>query len=127
MTWDKIVEMARVLADDHALQNNPAWILTPEYYALMQTTKKDAGSGIFLLGENGMLNGYPVHRKTGDLGDNILFADFSQLILGFWEMLELTLDKATNIAQGGTIVRAWMDMDVNVRHAVSFCKGSQSG
>lgn len=124
--WKDAVSFATKLAEDNALMNDPAFILTPAFYETMQTTKKDAGSGIFLLGDNGRLNGYRVVRKTGDLGDNILFGDFSQLILGFWEMLELSLDSATKAASGGSIVRAWIDMDVNVRHAVSFVKGSQA-
>lgn len=124
--WQTVVNFATKLAEDNALRNDPAFILTPAFYETMQVTKKDAGSGIFLLNESGRLNGYRVARKTGDLGDNILFGDFRQLLIGFWEMLELSLDSATKAASGGTIVRAWIDMDVNVRHAVSFVKGSQA-
>lgn len=126
ITWDKVVEFQTKLAEDHALMNSPTWLLTPSFYQIMQTKSKDAGSGLFLMSENGQLAGYPVLRKADDLGSNILFADFSQLILGFWEFLELGLDTATKAASGGKIVRAWIDMDTVVRHAVSFCKGSQA-
>lgn len=126
ITWSTVNDFEKALADDNALMNNPAFILTPTFYHSMKTKQRDPGSGLFLISDNGMLNGYRVFRKTGDLGDNILFADFSQLLLGFWEMLELSRDTSTKAASGGTLIRAFIDMDVNVRHAVSFCKGSQA-
>lgn len=125
--WADVVEFSKLLAEDNAMINDPAFILTPAMHALMQTTKKDAGSGIFLMNEDGRLNGSRVFRKNGDLPANtILYGDFRQLMIGFWEMLELSLDTATKAASGGIIVRSWIDLDVNVRHAVSFVKGSQA-
>lgn len=123
ITQKMVDKFPETLSKNNTLLGNPVFILTPALYQSMMATYKDTRNGAFLIGDNGMLGGYQAFQKTNKLGENILFGDFSQLILGFWGTLELsTYDKGRGLMG----VCAWIGMDVCVRNVASFCKGIQT-
>lgn len=119
-TWADLVNFEIALATDNALAGSLRYILTPAVAGHCKTTAKDAGSGLFLM-EGGSINGYTSEMTTQVPANGIIFGDFSQLLLGFWGVLDINVDVATKAATGGVVLRAFQDIDVNVRHAVSFC------
>ncbi len=78
----------------------------------LKRTKVDAGSGIFLMNDNRELNGYPVQVTTnvprnlnkGTVTNNSLsaaiFGDWTQLLIGQWGGLDITVDNITLAKQG---------------------------
>lgn len=79
----------------------PAYVTNSEGYALLETTRLDSGSGLFLL-ENGRLNGVPVLETNGVVSGGsggtehpLIYGDFSQLIIGQWGAIELKVDPYT--------------------------------
>lgn len=119
-TWAEIVGFESAVAADNALTGNMAYVTTPTVAGTMKVTAKDSGSGLFL-NEGGMVNGYPVATTSQLTANEIIFGNFADVVIGNWGVLEIIEDKSTNAASGGTVIRAFQDVDAAVRHAESFC------
>lgn len=119
-TWAEVVAMETAVADDNALQGSMAYISRTNMRGALKTTKKDAGSGLFVA-EGNMLNGYD-YLTTNQITDgNMYFGNFSELLMGMWGGLDLVFDDATLAAKNGLYIRAFQTVDLAVRHPVSFC------
>lgn len=122
-TWAEIVGFETQVSTENALDGDLAYVTTPGVAGTMKTTKKDAGSGIFLM-EGGQVNGYDV-RTTSQLAANtIVFGNFSDVVIGEWGVLDVTIDESTKSASGGLVVRTFQDVDAGTRQAASFCKNA---
>jgi HK97 family phage major capsid protein len=119
--WDEMVEFETTVATDNALGGRLAFITTPAIRGILKTKSKDTGSGLFVL-EGGEVNGYPVYVSTQLATSAILFGDWTQIMVGFWGVLDVKADESTLAASGGLVLRAFQDADVAIRHAVAFCK-----
>jgi len=130
VAWSDVVELEKMLLDDKALVgNNLHYLVDPATYKAMKTTTKvssDAGAGFLVDFENGRprLNGFPVHVSTHVPANTLIFGNFSELLVGDWGAIALASDPYTDFAKGTTGVRAFMPVDLAVRHAVSFAKSS---
>lgn len=122
-TWAEMVGFESEVAADNALGGSLAYVTTPAIRGALKTTSKDTGSGLFLM-EGNSVNGYPVYVSS-QLGSNtIVFGDWSQIMVGFWGVLDIKPDESTLAASGGLVLRAFQDADIAIRHAVAFCKGT---
>lgn len=119
-TFAELVGFETAIDSDNALTGNLAYVTTPAVKGNLKTTAKDSGSGIFLL-DGGVANGYPVATTTQLTANRIIFGNFSDVIIGNWGVLEISEDRATKVASGGIVVRAFQDMDAAIRHPESFC------
>ena len=120
-TWGELVDFETKVATDNALRGSLRYMVTPAVAGFCKTTAKDAGSGLFLM-SGGEINGYVTEITTQMPADGILFGNFNDILIGFWGVLDINVDVATKAASGGIVLRAFQDVDVAVRHAVSFCK-----
>lgn len=68
---------------------------------------------------NVMLDEFPVYESLR-AGDSLLIGDFSYLILGEWNQLELVVDQSTDIAKGGVVMRVFADLDFKVGNPDAF-------
>ena len=130
IAWGDCVELEKMLLDDKALiGTNLHYLVDPATYKAMKTTTKvssDAGAGFLVDFENGRprLNGYPFHVSTHVPANTLIFGNFSELLVGDWGAIALASDPYTDFAKGTTGVRAFMTVDLAVRHAVSFAKST---
>lgn len=122
-TWAEIVSFESEIAADNALGGRMAYVTTPAIVGHCKTTSKDVGSGRFIL-EGNQLNGYPVYTSTQLTTSAIIFGDWSQIMVGLWGVLDIKADESTLAASGGLVLRAFHDVDVGIRQAVAFCKGT---
>ena len=67
-----------------------------------------------------MVNGMRGASTTQMTAAQILFGDFSQLMIGLWGAVDLTVDTSTKAKSGGTVLRIFQDADTAVRHAGAF-------
>lgn len=121
-TWAQTVEFESTVEALDALlnPNAAAYIGHPTIKGSMKTTPKDAGSGQFIW-EGNTVNGYRAFSSTNVGNPNrLIFGDFSQLLIGFWGVLDVMADPYTDADRGRLYVRAFQDMDVAVRHPQSF-------
>ena len=118
-TFAEMVALETAVAEDNALMGNLAYITDAATYGGLKTKSKDTGSGMFVI-ENGQANGYNVIRSQQATAGNVYFGNFSDLLIGMWAGLDLTVDPYTSSNTGTVRVVALQTVDVAVRHAVSF-------
>lgn len=140
LTWDLLVEFITDVATGNALMGSLWFLTNPLVMGHLMTTLKvsgDAGAGYLwhdvpaLEGPGqGMLAGYRAAVSTqvpstfakgtaSDL-DGMIFGNFSDYVLGEWGTLDLMVDPYAHASKGGLIVRAFQDVDGDVRHGASF-------
>ena len=134
LTYGILVQAIAEPARDNALRAGQAFLMHPDLWEVGLTDPVEAadatrmiaggdpGGGVMI--GNVFNLGTPVMNWTtaGSSGasNGFCFGCFSQLLLGFWSTLDLVADRATKVASGGLVVRAFQDMDIEVRHAQSF-------
>ena len=133
MTWKQALAAETSLLADNVMMSNPAWFMTPAHRQALRsqprmpvqgdlTAGAASGGGGFVVDDKNMLLGYPVYAKTMSIdSDKALLGVMSECCVGVWNMLEITRDTATNAQSGGVVLRAWVDMDVALKHLESFC------
>jgi HK97 family phage major capsid protein len=122
-TFAEMVALETAVAEDNALFGNLAYITDSATYGGLKTRSKDTGSGMFVL-ENGQANGYNVIRTQQATAGNVYFGNFSDMLIGMWGGLDLTVDPYTASTTGTVRIVALQTVDVAVRNAVSFAWNS---
>lgn len=119
-TWPELVGFETKVAQDNALEGSLAYVTTSSVVGNLKTTKKDAGSGLFLM-EGETANGRKV-AVSNQLGTNqIAFGNWADTYIGFWGVIDVNPDMATKAASGGLVLRVFQDADVGFGHPESFC------
>jgi HK97 family phage major capsid protein len=109
-TWADVVGLETLIRSENATKENLYYLSDPALMGKLKTTKKDAGSGIYLVGENGLLNGKnyldTTLAATLDAGAShpLIYGDFAQMAIGFWSGVQMTIDPYTLAAEGFTRV-----------------------
>lgn len=136
-TWAKVVEMESAIAADNAPMETLGYIFTPEVAGLLKVTDKGTtyDTGQFIWEGpvwDGLVNGYramATNQLSKVLGSGTdehgaVFAAWSEMLIGEWGTLEIVVDPYTKKKQGLIELTSYQTADVNLRHAVSFCKGT---
>lgn len=119
-TFAEVVAMETAVAEDNALMGNLAYILPAGMYGALKTTTKDSGSGQFVVEPGNTINGYRSIVSNQVTAGDLYFGNFSDLLVGMYGGLDITVDPYTNSTSGTVRIVALQTMDVAVRHAVSF-------
>ena len=119
-TYAEVVAMETAVAEDNALLGNLAYILPAGMYGALKTTTKDSGSGQFVVEPGNTINGYRAIVSNQATAGDLYFGNFSDLLVGMYGGLDITVDPFTNSTSGTVRIVALQTMDVAVRHAVSF-------
>ena len=119
-TFAEVVAMETAVAEDNALMGNLAYILPASMYGALKTTVKDAGSGQFVIEPGGTMNGYRAIVSNQVTAGDLYFGNFSDLLIGMYGGLDITVDPYTASTSGTVRIVALQTVDVAVRHAVSF-------
>lgn len=122
--WETIVAFETAVAEANGRAENMAYAMRPSMRGTLKTTEKVANTAKFLWEDN-MVNGYKGEISTQLEADAMLMGDFSQALVGMWGALDLTVDKSTKAASGGTVLRVFQDADVAVRQAPAFAYGKK--
>ena len=122
-TFAEMVSMESAVAVDNALLGGLVYIVHPTNAGTLKTTTKDSGSGQFVL-TNNEINGYPVVVSAQLTANNYVFGNMQDLLVGMFSGLDIVVDPYSNSTSGTVRVVALQSLDVNVRHAVSFCTAS---
>jgi hypothetical protein len=112
--------METAVAEDNALLGNLAYILPASMYGALKTALKDAGSGQFVVGPDGQINGYNAIVSNQVTAGDLFFGNFQDCLVGLYGGLDIVVDPYSNSTSGTVNVTALQTVDVAVRHAVSF-------
>ena len=124
-TFAEVVAMESDVATANALLGSPVYLMNATMRGNLKTTKKDAGSGIFLM-ENGEVNGYRGVLSNQVASGDLWFGNFADMLIGYWSGLDIMVDPYTNSTSGTVRVIAMQDVDVAIRHPESFSRGNNT-
>jgi HK97 family phage major capsid protein len=120
-THAELVALETAIADKNL--DGSAFLVSPVTRGALKSTPVTAsGYPVFLMEGNEML-GYPTATSKVIPNGQILFGDFSQLIIAHFSSLDFVLDPFTYSGTNQVYVTCGMDVDVNVRHAEAFALG----
>ncbi|WP_294344700.1 phage major capsid protein [Prosthecochloris sp.] len=121
--WSDIVNMETAVAEDKALKGSLAYVAHPTAIGNMKQTLKASGVPGFIA-EDGQTNGYTLFSTSNALKGavkSIIFGNFNELMIGMWGGIELVVNPYLYAKKGITVLTAFQDIDVQLRHPVSFC------
>ena len=119
-TFAEVVAMETAVAEDNALMGNLAYILGAGMYGALKTTTKDSGSGQFVVGPDGQINGYGAVVSNQVTAGDLYFGNFADLLIGMYGGLDIVADPYSNSTSGTINITALQTVDVAVRNATSF-------
>ncbi len=91
----------------------------------LQKTRVDAGSGIFLMGDNAdRLIGNPYGESNQMTDGDLLAGVFPDVLLGMWGGLQLDRSVERKYLSGGVSLRSIQTVDIAVRRVGSFTFGN---
>ena len=100
------------------------FITNSTVYGNMMNRLVDAGSGQFLLQENGSVIGRPVVESNQVAAGVMFFGNWADLLIANWGGMDLLVDPYVGATAGNVRVLLFHSTDLAVRHAESFCIGS---
>jgi HK97 family phage major capsid protein/HK97 family phage prohead protease len=130
-TWAEIVDLESQVAADNADVGSMKYITNALGRGVLKTTERAASTGIFLMKDDGSVNGYPCEisnqvSRVSTAHEHYWFGVWAQLMIGFWSGLDLLVDPYTGSKEGTIRVVAMQDYDIGVRHAEAFALGYNS-
>ena len=131
-----LVALAALVEDQNIRMDSPGFLINVLTRATLQNTKVDAGSGIFLMGDNNTLLGQttatsslvPKNLNKGTVTNNSLsaaiFGNWRDLLIPQWGGLDITVDPYTLATEGEVriIIQSFFDVLVQRPKAFSVVK-----
>lgn len=123
LAYAGIVEFQTDTAGGNALFDSSGYVTTPAVAGLLkQRVKFSSTASPIWEGKllEGTVDGYRAMASNQVPSANILFGDFSKVVLAEWGVLEVEVNPYANFAAGIVGVRAMYSIDVGVRYAAAF-------
>jgi HK97 family phage major capsid protein/HK97 family phage prohead protease len=124
-TFEEVVALESDVATANALLGSPVYLMNAAMRGGLKTTKKDAGSGMFIM-EGTEVNGYRGVLSNQVAAGDLWFGNFADLIIGYFSGLDIMVDPYSNSTSGTVRVVAMQDVDIAVRHPDSFSRGADT-
>ncbi len=132
-TYASLVALLAEIWTDNAETGSIAYLSNPKVLAKLMTTPRQ-GSGVegnFIAQNTSSLLGYnaaysnqvPSNLTKGSSSgvcSAIIAGVFPEMLIGEWGVLDLQVDPYTSADDGGVVLRAFKDLDIQVRHPESF-------
>lgn len=118
VTYADFVNMEATLGEKN-VRGDIKFIVSPSAKAVLKSTAKNQNSFIM---EGNEVNGYPVLCTSAVAGKGIVYGNFSDLVIGQWGGIDLTVDPYTQAANSKVrlVINAYFD--AKPRRADSFVK-----
>ena len=123
-TFADYVNAEAALSTDNALLGSLGYLMNSALRGTLKTTEKSASgtTANFVYEADNTINGYPAYVSNSMPNNTAVFANFSDILIGFWSGLDIMVDPYTGSASGTVRVVAMQDYDVAIRHPESICK-----
>ena len=126
-TWGEVIQMETEISADNADVNSMAYAFNARMRGHFKSTEKFAGTSGQPIWENGnSVNGYRPEVTNQIANGDLFFGNFADLIVGMWGGLDITVDPYSNSKKGRLRIVTMQDVDFVIRHAASFCYGSDA-
>lgn len=97
------------------------YVVNPSAKAILRATKKDAGSGLFLM-ENGEILGQPTFSTNGVVKNGVIIGKWDEMFIGQFGALDLVVDPYTKATSGQIRIVVNMYINYVIRRADAFVK-----
>ena len=121
-TFADYVNAEAALSTSNALFGSLGYLMNSSLRGTLKTTEKASNTAQFVYESDNTINGYSAYVSNSMPANTAVFANFSDIMIGFWSGLDLMVDPYTGSASGTVRVVAMQDYDVAVRHPESICK-----
>lgn len=122
ITWGDILAMEAAV--DGYLLDNLAFVMNPAAKAALKQIVKASDAITGFICEDNKVNGYDVNTTGVALNDNILFGDWSQLVLASWnEGMQILVDPYSYSRAGNLLIVASALVDTAVVQPDAFAIG----
>ena len=123
-TFADYVNAEAALSTSNALMGSLGYLMNSALRGTLKTTEKSATgtNANFIYEADNTINGYSAYVSNSMPNNTAVFANFSDILIGFWSGLDIMVDPYTGSASGTVRVVAMQDYDVAVRHPESICK-----
>lgn len=123
-TFAELVGMETEVAADNADIGSMAYVVNAAMRGSLKTAVKfGSGTEMTIWEPGNTVNGYRTEVSNQIVTGDVFFGAWSNLILGFWSGIDLTVDPYAGATSGTVRVIALQDMDLMVRYPEAFCYG----
>lgn len=130
-TWGSMVGLETPVFVENANSAKMNYLSNPKVRGKLKVTPKESGQATYLMAEDGTVNGYPF-AVSNHVPSNLtkgtsttvcsaaIFGDFSQLVIGQWGFMDLTVDDKSRKKDGYIEIIANVFVDVLVKQPKAF-------
>lgn len=123
-TFAELVQMETLVANDNALRGRLAYLANSAFRGSAKTSLKfpaTANMGGTIWEPGNTINGYQVEISNQLTGNDVLFGNFEDLLIAFWQGLEMLSDRSVD--DGSLKISVFQDLDFRVLRGESFTYG----
>ena len=124
-TWAEVVALETELMADNALMGSRAYITERSVSQAMKTTEKATNTAVFIM-DGGRTNDYPVFVTNQVTSGDMIFGNWTDLLIGMWGGLDVLIDPYSGGLAGRIRVITHQSIDIAVRHPESFALGNDT-
>lgn len=136
VTLDKVVDMETEIATDNSDIGTMAYLTTPGARGKAKKTQEFSSTNGMALWRDGEMNGYRAEATnqmsslmsgsaaTGGTSHGIVLGVWEHLLIGEWGALEIITDPYRLKKQGMIELTSFIMVDIQLRYATAFCKGT---
>lgn len=126
-TFEELVQMESEISADNAEVDRMAYVINALMRGHCKTTTKFGTSTESVIWEAGnTVNGYRTEVTNQIENGDVFFGNFSDLIIGLWGGLDITVDPYKLSASGGLRIVTFQDVDFVLRNNESICYGKKT-
>lgn len=117
------VTAAEAVVEDNNILGQPVYVMSNKAKAVFRAMPKSSKS-TQLVFEAGELDGTPVYSTSNISDKKFVYGDFSNLVIGNWGGIDLTVDPFTKAAQGQVRIVVNAFFDAKIVRPEAFVTGS---
>jgi HK97 family phage major capsid protein/HK97 family phage prohead protease len=125
-TWAEIVDLETQVGTANAMIGSMKYLINAAGRGSLKTTAKASNAPLFIMADDGSVNGYPVVTSNQVASNDYWFGVWQQLMIGYWSGLDLVVDPFTGSKEGTVRVVAFQDFDIGVRQPTAFTRGNNT-
>ncbi len=100
---------------------SPGFAATGVVREILMTREVTASSGVTFTQDANRLAGFPLLASKNGPSGALIFADWSNVFVPTWGLLEIQIDPFTGFKTGSISLRALLNVDVLVAHPSTIC------
>jgi HK97 family phage major capsid protein len=124
LSWSGVVDFETHVASANADVATMFYVTNPTIRGLLKTRTKVSGQPVYLMSEDGTVNGYQTVVSNQISSGHIFFGDFSQEVLVYFGNLDLLVNPYAKDKEGITRVNIYADVDCALRQAGAIAASS---